>query len=202
MEQLFLVGLKYVKYVKQNKNKKKEIWWCFLISGEARWPLPLSPFIKCPHLGRTPEWEQVTKPRRRDGRRITCACAWKLADCVAGRSGGRTWPPSYAKCLRLAEAAAAAPQNSPRSPGPFHLRRQAAGVRGNRLQQMGATYFSWPIQALCPCHMSLILVFRSDNARRQGPSVLHETQREGTAEEKKKKKADEVSPRSSSNSLK
>lgn len=59
-------------------------------------------------------------------------------------------------------------QCSPLSLASAHLRWQTAGRREITLLQMGATYFGWTIQALCPCHMSLTLVFRSDNTSRQG----------------------------------
>lgn len=42
----------------------------------------------------------------------------------------------------------------------------------------GESYFSWLVRALCPCHMSLTLVFWPDNTSRQGLSGWGETQRD------------------------
>lgn len=49
--------------------------------------------------------------------------------------------------------------------GLAHLRRQEAESR----TADGASYFSRPRRALCPCHMSLTLVLMFDNTSRQAP---------------------------------
>lgn len=98
---------------------------------------------------------------------------------VPQRARGRSCPPNHANCF----AGQTPPsQHSPRLLAPLTWGgRQPAEEKSPAAD--GATCFGWPIQALCPCHMSLTLVFWSDNTSRQGLSVFSETQK-GKGEEK------------------
>lgn len=71
------------------------------------------------------------------------------------RARGRLWPPSHAsRCAWQMPP----PQHGPRSLAPLTWGgRQPAEEKSPAAD--GATYFGWPTQALCPCHMSLTLVF-------------------------------------------
>lgn len=91
----------------------------------------------------------------------------------------RPCPPSHANCFAWQTPLS---QHSPRPlASPTWGGRQSVEEKSPAAD--GATYFGWPSQALCPCHMSLTLVFWSDNTSRRGLSVFSETQK-GKGEEK------------------
>ncbi len=153
-----------------------------IISGGAPWPPPLSPsmnqtfhymltLLSCAECVYTMgKWWGIGNLMS-DG---LPALVQKLADSVSQRVRGRPCPPSHANCLAWQTPPSL---HSHSLPGPSHLRRQTAG-RGEITHGRWSNFtLAWPFQALCPCHMSLTLVFCSDNTSRQGLSVSGETQK-------------------------
>lgn len=142
----------------------------------------IKPFItcwhSCPVLNVCTPWESDEASE-----------TWWVTDYLRLCKG---WP---TVCRGEREAGSALPAMPTASPGRRHILSAAVAAwplspevadsrqKRNRPQQMEQLYSGWPIRALCPCHMSLTLVFCSDNTSRQGLSVWGETQK-GKGEEK------------------
>lgn len=87
-------------------------------------------------------------------------------------------PPGPRQLLRLADAVGAV---RPAASGAVSPQVADSRQKRNRRQQMGGggTCFSRPSRALCPCHMSVTLVFWSDNTSRRGLSVFQRGHKRG-----------------------
>lgn len=97
---------------------------------------------------------KVTRHRKPDEWWITSACAKAGRQLAAASEGPAVvsqpcQPSSPARCHCLSIAF---------TPWP-HLPEVANSLLEKSPSADGATYFGWPIQALCPCHTSLTLVF-------------------------------------------
>lgn len=152
------------------------------------WPLFLSPFIKSWHLGPTPEckrlisneasetWWETDNLRLCVKAGLLCGAAIVWLDVTS----------QLCQMLRLAEAAAS--QHSPLSPGPFHLRRQAAGVREIACSRWGPLTLVGPFKhcVLVICHLFLFFGLTTLAGRALQFCMRHKG---GMAKEKRKKKS-------------